>query len=457
MQTPVPDYLDEVRETCAHEGDDGEVASYIPELADADPSLFGVALCTIDGTVYASGDAEHRFTIQSISKPFAYALALANRGLDTVLEHVGVEPSGDAFNEISLEQSGRPRNPMINIGAITTHALVGDADTTPADRVRRIREGLSAFAGRELEVDDSVRRSELDSASRNMALAYLVHAQGKLEGEPHDAVEGYIEQCSLLVDVRDLAVMAMTLASGGRNPVTDEQVVPAWVCRQVLAVMATCGMYDAAGDWMSTVGIPAKSGVAGGVLGALPGQVGIGAFSPKLDRFGNSVRAVRTCERLSRDMGLHLMQAPEVASHVLYGVVEPDDDGDGVREVQLQGTMHFAAAEVALRELERVPDDGAPVVVDLSRVASTNDVGRRMLREGIRRLQRDGHDVRVSDPDRLLDSRDRAEVATDALPADEEGTADTATERADTERPEEEGRATEQAHERSGTDRAGTD
>lgn len=403
MRSPVTDYLDEVLSSCAADGDEGELASYIPELADADPEPFGFAICTIDGTRYGVGDDAHRFTIQSVSKPFAYALALRDRGLEKVLEHVGVEPSGDAFNEISLEDNGRPRNAMINIGAITAHALVGEADTSPADRAERIRAGLSAFAGRELEVDERVYESERATSSRNMALAYLVHAQGKLEGEPGEAVDGYIRQCSLLVDVRDLAVMAMTLAAGGRNPVTGEQVVPAWVTRQVLSVMATCGMYDAAGDWMSNVGIPAKSGVAGGVLGALPGQVGIGAFSPRLDEFGNSVRAVRVCERLSRDMGLHLMQAPEVASHVLYGVVEPDDDGDGMREVQLQGTMHFAAAEVALRELELVPEDGKPVVVDLSRVASANDVGRRMLREGIRRLRADGHDVRVDDPDGLLD------------------------------------------------------
>ncbi|WP_146793910.1 glutaminase [Agrococcus baldri] len=403
MRSPVPDYLDEVRETCIAGGDEGELASYIPELAAADPDRLAIALCTIDGTVYAVGDAEHRFTIQSLSKPFAYALALADRGLDEVLEHVSVEPSGDAFNEISIDREGRPRNPMINIGAITTHALVGDAEATAEESTARVIAGLSAFAGRELEVDEAVYASERESADRNMALAYMVRAQGKLQDAPRAAVDGYTRQCSVLVDVRDLAVMAMTLASSGRNPVTGEQVVPAWVCRQVLSVMATCGMYDAAGDWMSNVGIPAKSGVSGGVLGALPGQVGIGVFSPRLDGFGNSVRGVRACERLSRDMGLHLMQAPEVASHVLYGVVDPDGDDDGMREITLQGTMHFAAAEVALRELERVPEDGRPVVVDLARVSSANDVGRRMLREGVRRLQLDGHDVRVQDPEGVLD------------------------------------------------------
>ncbi len=402
MRNPVPDLLDELRRECA-DTDGGELLATIPELAEADPDRFGIALCTIDGTVYGSGDDDHRFTIQSISKPFAYALALADRGRDTVLEHVGVEPSGDAFNEISLEQNGRPRNPMINIGAITTHALVGERGSSRDERDARIQQGLSAFAGRELEVDEAVFDSERSASSRNLALAYLVHAQDKLDGEPHAAVEGYIRQCSLLVDVRDLAVMAMTLAAGGRNPVTGEQVVPTWVCTQVLSVMATCGMYDAAGDWMSTVGIPAKSGVAGGVLGALPGQVGIGAFSPRLDEIGNSVRGVRAFERMSAELGLHLMHAPEVASHVLYGVLEPDADGDGIREVQLQGTMHFAAVDVALRELAQLPQDGAPIGLDLSRAASATVVGRDLLLEAVERLRADGHEVRVTDPDGLLE------------------------------------------------------
>lgn len=400
MRTPVPDYLQQVLDECRD--DDGAVADYIPELVEVDPDRLALALCTVDGTVHTAGDADARFTIQSMSKPFAYATALADRGLDRVLEHVGVEPSGDGFNEISLERSGRPRNPMINIGAITTHALVGERDLDADARFERLRERMSAFAGRELEVDEAVFESELGTASRNMALAYMAHAHDMLEGSPEEAVRGYIRQCSLIVDVSDLATMAMTLAAAGRNPRTGEQVVEPWVARQVLSVMATCGMYDAAGDWMSTVGIPAKSGVSGGILGALPGQVGIGVFSPRLDEFGNSVRGVRLCERLSDDMGLHLMHAPEAASHVLHNVIEPDTDGDGLREVHLQGTMHFAAAEVALRELEAIDEGDEPIVVDLTRVSAINDVGRRMLREGVRRLEADGHEVRVEDPDGLL-------------------------------------------------------
>ncbi len=401
MRNPIPELLDEMLRECADD-DGGELHDEIPELAEADPDRFAIALCTADGTVYATGDAEHRFTIQSISKPLVYALALADRGLEKVLEHVGVEPSGDAFHEISLEPSGRPRNPMINVGAVTTHSLVGDPAWTLAERDERVRAGLSAFAGRELEIDEAVFESERSVASHTLALAYLSHSQGKLDGEPHDAVDGYIRQCSMLVDVRDLAVMAMTLANGGRNPITGAQVVPVWACTQALSVMATCGMYDAAGDWMSRVGIPAKSGVAGGVLGALPGQIGAGAFSPRLDDVGTSVRGARAFARMSTELGLHLMHAPEVATHVLYGVVEPDTDGDGVREVQLQGTMHFAAAEAALRELEGLPDDRSPVVLDLTRVVSASAIGRRLLTEAVERMRADGREVLVTDPDGVL-------------------------------------------------------
>jgi glutaminase len=401
MRNPVPELLDEVLRECADD-DGGALHDSIPELAEADPDRFAIAVCTVDGTVYATGDAEHRFTLQSISKPLAYALALADRGIETVLEHVGVEPSGDAFHEISLEQSGRPRNPMINVGALTTHALIGDPEWSLEERDERVRAGLSAFAGRELEVDEAVFASERAVASHTLALAYLAHSQGKLDGEPHDAVDGYIRQCSMLVDVRDLAVMAMTLAAGGRNPVTGEQVVPVWACTQALSVMATCGMYDAAGDWMSRVGIPAKSGVSGGVLGALPGQIGAGAFSPRLDDVGTSVRGGRAFARMSTEFGLHLMHAPELATHVLHGVVEPDTDGDGTREVQLQGTMHFAAAEAALRELEGLPDEPGPLVLDLSRVVSASSIGRRLLTEAIERMRADGREVRVADPDGVL-------------------------------------------------------
>ncbi|GAB3249447.1 glutaminase A [Arthrobacter pigmenti] len=315
MQSPIPDYLTEVLGECAADTS-GAPADYIPELAAAKPDLFGIALSTVDGTVYRTGDTDVEFTIQSISKPFIYALAIADQGLDAVLEKVGVEPSGDAFNELSLEAgSGRPLNPMINAGAITAHTLVGDS--TGKDRNERIVAILSAFAGRTLAVDESVFRSEMDSAHRNLAIAHMLASNGIVEQDPTDVVRGYIRQCSVKVTAADIAVMAATLANGGVQPITGERIIAPDVVRQVLSVMTTCGLYDAAGDWVTTVGIPAKSGVAGGIIGALPGQVGLAAFSPRLDQHGNSVRGVKACERLSADMGLHLMEVAPPARAVI--------------------------------------------------------------------------------------------------------------------------------------------
>src|SRR5690606_8705032 len=180
--------------------------------------------------------------------------------------------SGESFNEISLDrETGRPPNPMVNAGALATHDLVegtGDA------RDRRVQDFLSRAAGRDLSVDEKVFASERKSAHRNLALAHLLAAAGHLQGDPEDVVDGYLRQCAIQVTVRDLAAMASTLANGGIQPETGEQVMEQWVARQVLSVMATCGMYDSAGDWMSTVGLPAKSGISGGIIGVLPGQVG---------------------------------------------------------------------------------------------------------------------------------------------------------------------------------------
>jgi glutaminase len=397
MRTPVPEYLQGVLDEC-YGGDVGQVADYIPELAAADPDRLAVALATLDGPVHAAGDVALRFTIQSVSKPFVYALALRDRGLEAVVERVGVEPSGDAFNEVSLEPgTGRPRNPMINVGAIVTHSLVGDPGLGEDERVAAVVDGLSAFAGRPLEVDEAVYVSELDTAHRNLALAHMVRSHGVVQADPVELVRGYTRQCAVLVDVRDLAVMAATLANGGVNPVTGVSVVPAWVARQVLSVMATCGMYDAAGDWFTSIGIPAKSGVSGAIIGALPGEVGIGVLSPRLDHFGNSVRGVRICERLSRDMGLHLMASPASGANVIRYF---DADGDSI-ELALQGGLHYATAEHVLNVMSRVEPDDRPLTLDLSRVTVVNDVADRMLREGIRRLGLDGHDVTLVAPEHL--------------------------------------------------------
>ncbi|MGY4719714.1 glutaminase [Naumannella cuiyingiana] len=393
MRSPIPDYLTQVLDTCG--GDtSGAPADYIPELRDADPDRLGVSLCTVDGAVYDVGDTADEISIQSVSKPFAYALAVIDRGLEAVLQKIDVEPSGDAFNEISLDPAtGRPRNPMINAGAIAAHALI-DGDNLDA-RVERFREFAGRLAGRELTVDEAVFASEMSEAYRNRALANLLRSRGIVEGDPEDAVRGYIRQCSINVTAHDLSVMAATLAAGGVQPLTGEQVIPPRVNRQVLSVMTTCGMYDAAGDWVTSVGIPAKSGVSGVLIGALPGQVGLATFSPRLDAHGNSVRGVQIFERLSDDMGMHMMEAPQPARSVMRS--RRDDADSAVFE--LQGSVQFPQAERMLRALVEQPITEPRAVFDLTRVFAVNDVGLRMLQEGRRRLEADGIEVIVDDPD----------------------------------------------------------
>jgi glutaminase len=401
VKVPIEDWLAEVLDQC--DGDSGEVADYIPELARADPDRFGAALGTVRGHVYAVGHTELEFSIQSISKPFTYALALQDRGLDAVLEKIDVEPSGDAFNEISLEPStGRPRNPMINAGAIAAHALVDGGSSEV--RVARLLDFYSELAGRRLAVDEAVFESELGGAHRNLAIAHMLRTVGAIDDDPVDVVRGYVRQCSIDVTVTDLARMAATLANAGADPVEGERRLDPLVCRQVLSVMAACGMYDAAGDWFTTVGIPAKSGVSGGIIGVLPGQVGIAVFSPRLDRHGNSARGVQVFERLSRDMGLHLMESSQGSR----SAVRQERAGEGERPsvYELQGDVRFAEAEWILHALAEEPPGPGRVVLDLSRVYEINAAGRRMVLEAARRLHLDGHPVLLVDPDEVLPDPD---------------------------------------------------
>ena len=320
-----------------------------------------------------------------------------------MLAKVGVEPSGEAFNEISLEPgSGRPRNPMINAGAITAHSLAGAQDLDAAGRVERVVDGLSAFAGRRLGIDDAVCASEMEHAHRNLAIAHMLRSYGILEEDPRGVVDGYVRQCAVLVTVRDLAMMAATLANRGVNPGSGERVVDEWTVRQVLSVMATCGMYDAAGDWATQVGIPAKSGVSGGLIGALPGQLGIATFAPRLDAHGNSVRGVSLFERFSADMGLHVMEVPASARAVVRSNEVSGSGPDAVRVIALQGGIRFAGAERFVREIVDTAPREATVAVDLTRVSSIDDVARRMLLEVARRLTLDGHHLLLIDPEALV-------------------------------------------------------
>lgn len=405
MRSIVSDYLTDVLEDVEIDAS-GETAGYIPELASADPERLSAVFATVDGEVYGAGDSDVEFTIQSISKPFAYALALFDRGFDPVLAKVGVEPSGEAFNEISLESdTGRPRNPMINAGAITTHSLAGPEGLNPVQRVERVVQGLSAFAGHQLKIDETVCASEMDNAHRNLAIAHMLRSHGILTEDPRAVVDGYIRQCSVLVTTRDLAMMAATLANRGVNPLSNEQVVDGAVVRQVLSVMATCGMYDAAGDWATQVGIPAKSGVAGGLIGALPGQLGIATFSPRLEEHGNSVRGVSLFERFSSDMGLHVMEVPPAARAVVRSNRVRASAEGATRVVRLQGGIRFAGAERIVRELLEGAPSEARVVLDVSLVYSIDDVARRMLLEVARQLTLDGHEVIFVDPEEMIRNR----------------------------------------------------
>lgn len=402
IRSMVPDYLTDALHDVEPDKS-GALADYIPELAIADPDRLGAVFAMVDGTIHGAGDIDTAFTIQSISKPFVYALALADRGFDEVLAKVGVEPSGEAFNQISLEPgTGRPLNPMINAGALATHALAGPPGADAETRTQRVIEGLSDFAGRRLTVDESVCSSEMTHAHRNLALAHMLRSYDILTEDPRAVVDGYIRQCSVLVTIRDLAMMAATLANHGLNPLSGERVVSEPVIRQVLSVMATCGMYDAAGDWATQVGIPAKSGVAGGLIGALPGQVGIATFSPRLDLHGNSVRGVRLFEQFSNDMGMHVMSVPPAARAVVRSHHVVGSGADAIRVVQIQGGIRFAGAEKIVREVvdARLTED--TLALDFTLVSSIDDVSQRMLMELARRVAGDGRRVLLVDPESVI-------------------------------------------------------
>ena len=399
MHSPIPSYLDEVLQSVAADRT-GVLANYIPELAEVDPERLGASIAMVDCELYASGDTDSLFTIQSISKPFVYALALADRGFEKVLDKVGVEPSGEPFNEISLEDSsGRPLNPMINAGAITTHSLVGTETMNRAERMERVISGLSAFAGRSLDVDEAVYSSEIEHAHRNLAIAHMLRSHDILTENPTGVVEGYTRQCSLLVTVQDLAMMAATLANYGIQPVTGEQVVPKTVVRQVLSVMFTCGMYNAAGDWATQVGIPAKSGVGGGIIGAVPGQLGLATFSPRLDVHGNSVRGVSLFERFSSDMGMHVMNIPTVARSAIRANYRIGSGEKITQVIQLQGRIRFAGAERVIREIVDTHYTGTRIALDISRVYSVDEVAQHMLLEIMRRMRHEGYTVYLIDQD----------------------------------------------------------
>jgi glutaminase len=304
--SPILSCLEEIHEK--HRGNfEGKVATYIPELAKADPALFGIALATADGRLYEVGDSRHLFTIQSISKPFVYGLALQQHGVEYVLSKVGVEPSGEAFNSIVFdERQNRPFNPMVNAGAIVTTALLRGQGHD--ERLYGMLQMLNCFAGRPLEIDQKVFLSEKATGHRNRAIAHLERNAGMIDDRIDEHLDLYFEQCSILTSARDLAVMAATLANRGINPLTGERAIEERYVKNILSVMHSCGMYDYAGEWGYRIGLAAKSGVGGGIIAVLPGQFGIGTFSPLLDQQGNSLRGIKVCEELSERFKFHTFE-----------------------------------------------------------------------------------------------------------------------------------------------------
>jgi glutaminase len=317
--SPLQAYLEELHDELRGL-DDGAVADYIPELAGADPRWFGISVATMDGRSFAVGDCDQPFTIQSISKPFLYGLALEQNGREAMSRRVGVEPTGEAFNAIVLdERSNRPYNPMVNAGAIAVAGQIrGDG---PTERLKQVLGLFERFAGRPILLDAAVFSSERTTGHRNRAIAHLMRNFGMIDERIDEILDLYFQQCSLLVTCRDLALMAATLANGGVNPATGVRALEQRYVRDVLSVMYTCGMYDFSGEWAYTVGLPAKSGVGGGIIAVVPGKLGIAVFSPPLDDRGNSVRGVRACAALAERYALHTF-AGAGAPHPIDAAVE---------------------------------------------------------------------------------------------------------------------------------------
>ncbi len=285
---------------------DGANSDVYPALANVAPDLLGLCVVGVTGQAYASGDWDFPFSIMSVSKPFVFALICQTLGPEAARKRLGVNATGLPFNSLTaVEHSADGRtNPMVNPGAIATTSLAPGA--TIDEQWRFILDGLSRFAGRALKINDAVFTSAMGGNSRNQAIAQLLQNYGQIAIEPSDAVELYTRQCSLNVTAKDLAVMGATLADGGVNPVTNTRVIGSESCKCALAVMATAGLYETSGDWLYDVGLPGKSGIGGGIVAVSPGKGGFGAFGPRLDEAGNSVKGQLAARYLSERLGLSL-------------------------------------------------------------------------------------------------------------------------------------------------------
>ncbi len=287
---------------------EGANADYIPALDEVDSSLFGVVIVTADGKTYAAGDVDHKFSIQSVSKPFTAALVMEAQGIDAIRDKIGVEPTGMPFNSIiAIEQNEqRSRNPLVNAGAIAAVSMI---EAKNADqRWQVILDGYADFAGEPLELLDVVYVSEAETNYRNRAIAHLLYKYGRLYSEPLEATDVYTKQCSLGVSARQLGMMGATLANWGTNPKTGKQVLRKEYVDELLAIMLMAGFYDEVGIWAYDAGLPAKTGVGGGIVAVVPGRMSIVAFSPRVNTAGNSVRSLLAIEHISNELNLSLFK-----------------------------------------------------------------------------------------------------------------------------------------------------
>ena len=301
------------------DNDGGKVADYIPELGKAAADDFGLALATVGGKLYTIGEAEVEFTIQSISKAFMFCLAIEIAGHDFVAKRVGIEPSGDPFNAIVFDDQNRPFNPMVNAGAIAIAGII--YKKLGSDSFDFIMERFSWAAGRQLSLNEKVFKSEEQTGHRNRAIAHLLLAAGSMAVKPERALDLYFRQCSISVTAADLARMGATMANMGKNPVTRKSAFDLSAVRSTLAVMFTCGMYDYAGAWAYDVGVPAKSGVGGGIFGVVNRQLGVASYAPRLDAHGNSVRGVAAFETLADEFGLHAFDCTNIGSSYVSSLI----------------------------------------------------------------------------------------------------------------------------------------
>ncbi|OQW71107.1 MAG: glutaminase A [Proteobacteria bacterium ST_bin11] len=412
--------------------DEGEVASYIPELAKADPNWFGIALVTTDGHVYQVGDSRQEFTIQSISKAITYGMALHDKSVDSVVKKVDVEPSGEAFNSISLEpDTGRPKNPMINAGAIATVSLIkGDS---PASKLQRMLTCYEQYLGHKVMIDEEVYLSEKSTGHRNRAIAYLLRNSNIIETDTDDVLDLYFKQCSILVNCRDLAVIGAVMANNGVNPITGVRALESHHVPKVLSVMSSCGMYDYSGAWVFEVGMPAKSGVGGGIMAVLPGQFGLAVFSPKLDDRGNSARGIAACKKISADFGLHMLHTGRSTSssviHASYDAEQVPSKryrpprqtvmlmelGCRINILELQGELMFSSAEIVIHEVMDLVDKTDFLILDITRTSTVSEGAERLFAGMILRLQELGKTVLFTGTWGKYESVKRIKKATGSL------------------------------------------